>query len=295
MGKATADKQMRAFKNKVKAVYERTLAQEEDALLFKPSKSKPNHLKGCGILGKLPGLSFNVHVTDEEQRAIAIALSRLIRTASLNKHNDFVNGNINLIPHPLKLKGKAGWDSTIPTLSKCYLEESLWAKTFKPGVIQPEENAIFYHCPKCNRVESSQRGVFQRVDLDFKHRCEFCSKSTAVKSWTCQCGTLWHTCHEHRGGYLLMPEGQPITARPINGQPSTFTLPSCHPTSKKRAYKSTGGIRQKAKRCKRIETRGVKRTNAVILGETQRRLRRPGWLGPILSGVGGGASSSSSA
>ena len=75
IGRATADKQIRAFKRKIKAVVERTLARDGDAVLFKPSKGKPNTLKGCGILGKLPTLSFNVRIRENEQKAFALALS----------------------------------------------------------------------------------------------------------------------------------------------------------------------------------------------------------------------------
>ena len=154
---------------------------------------------------------------------------------------------------------------------------------------------MFFHCPKCKKVESSQRGVFQRVDLDFMHRCGFCSKSTAVTSWTCQCGSQWHSCHTHRGGYVLMPMGDPITAKLINGQPSTPGLHRCGPTSRKRALNTSGGIRQAPKRCKGIVARGVKRTLTVTLGDTQRRLMRPTRLGPILRERFGGASACSSA
>ena len=295
VSRSTADKQMRAFRRKLKAVVERTLAPDGDAKLFKPTKGKPDNLKGCGILGRMPTLSFNVYMNEDEQRAVALALSKLIRTASLKKHNDFLNGHVNLIMNPLKLKGKAGWDSSLPTLSNCCLEDTQWAHTFKEGSIKPELSAMFYHCPKCDKVESSQRGVFQRVDLDFKHRCGFCCKSTAVKSWTCQCGSQWHTCPEHRGGYLLMPEGEPITAKLINGLPSTFTIPSCVPTSKKRAFKPTGGIAAKPKRCRKAEARGAKRANTVLLTEAQRLVKRPACLGPVFGGMKGGASASSSA
>ena len=52
---------------------ERALDQEGDASHFKPTKSRPNALKGCAALGKLPTLSFNVRVSDAERRATAMA------------------------------------------------------------------------------------------------------------------------------------------------------------------------------------------------------------------------------
>ena len=182
----------------------------------------------------------------------------------------------------------------MPTLSDCHLEETQWAGKFREGAFKPLTSTVFYNCPKCKKFESSQRGVFQRVDLVFKHRCGFCHKVTAVKSWTCQCGPHWHTCEEHRGGYLLMPVGEPITAKLLNGLPSTFTLPRESRISKRKVGTDTGGINAQHKRCRRIVAKGVKRKPNIHLSDSQRLLKRPACLGPVFCGVSGGTSTSSS-
>jgi len=64
--RATADKQLKAFKKSVKANAKRVLIDAEDNKLFKANKAAPDHLKGVGILGKHFTLSFNVYVTNEE-------------------------------------------------------------------------------------------------------------------------------------------------------------------------------------------------------------------------------------
>ena len=290
--RSTADKQIAAFKKSVRAVTGRTLKDDGDGLLFKPYKTKPDELVGCGILGKLPTLSCNVSVNAVEKRAIAVALSQLTRLASIKKHNNYINGHVNLIPHPLKLKGRAGWDSTIPTLSNYDVEATRWADAFKNGSITPAKFTMFYHCPTCNKVESSQRGMFQRVDMDVKHKCGFCKKSNPIKAWTCQCGTQWHSCQEHRGGYVLMPTGDdPLTAQQFNGQPSMPGLHRCATSSRKRSLDTAGGIRYDPKR-KKGRAKGVKRMNTVLLGGTQQVFKRPARLGPILSERFSGASSS---
>ena len=89
----------------------------------------------------------------------------------------------------------------------------------------------------------------------------------------------------HRGGYVLMPMGDPIAAKLNDGQPSTPGFHLCEPTSRKRALNTSGGIRQAPKRCKVIVAKGVKRTLTVTLEDTQRRLMRPTRLGLILRGV----------
>lgn len=225
----------------------------------------PNELKGCGILGKLPTLKFNVYINDVEARTMAITLSKLIRTASFKKHEDFIDGVINLIPHKFKLKGKAGWDSTIPTVSDCNLEETSWAKAFKCGAIPPIEVAEYLFCPrdKCKKVESSHRGIFQRIDLDHKFKCGFCSYTAAIKSWKCECSKPWHSCHKHRGCYLQMPKDLPITAQLKLGRP-TWPDATCKRPSTKRTLITGEKLRRRAKRIRVEDLRGEKRKFKTI-------------------------------
>ena len=105
--KATADKQLGEFKRQIRNIVDRTLPKDGDALLFKPRQCADNVLSGVGILGRPPTIACNVVVTKDEEKHIAINLSKLIRTASHKKHTDFVEGAVKLIPHELKLNGRA--------------------------------------------------------------------------------------------------------------------------------------------------------------------------------------------
>ena len=291
--KATADKQIAAFKRLMRGHIGRVLVAESEVNLFKPLKCIKDELAGVGILGKATKIACDVVVSPDEARALAIAMSQLLRTASLKKHHAFVNGTLNLIPHDFKLKGRAGWDSNLPIMTNCIEEESRWAKLFKQCYIRPLSYTVFHHCPSCSKGESSQRGAFQRRDLDIKLKCGFCQKSSPVRTWKCQCGTQWHTCAMHRGGYMqmqeLMPPGEcPLTGQPLRGQP-----PHKSPTAKRRVnrpYDEAAGV----KKAKTPEIRGVKRKN-IIFNDVHGRLKRPTLLGPVLSGRFYGASSSSSA
>ena len=91
MARATLDKQLRAFKRIARGTVERTLADDGDARLFRPTQCKLNALQGVFILGRLPSISGSVCVSDEEQRALAMALSKLTRTASAKTHDDFIS------------------------------------------------------------------------------------------------------------------------------------------------------------------------------------------------------------
>ena len=72
--RATADKQLRAFQRLVRRVAERTLKDEQGGFSLKPAKGKYNGLRGVGILGRIPAISGNLCVNDEENRAIALQI-----------------------------------------------------------------------------------------------------------------------------------------------------------------------------------------------------------------------------
>ena len=62
-------------------------------------------LRGVGILGTHTSLSFNITVTDSEQKAIAKALTKLNRTISNTNAEEFLQGARKLQPHDIKMNG----------------------------------------------------------------------------------------------------------------------------------------------------------------------------------------------
>ncbi len=54
-----------------------------------------------------------------------------------------------------------------------------------------------YSCPHCQRHERSHLKSFQVLDLDRKHTCSSCKRSTPVRQWRCNCDILWHMCSLH--------------------------------------------------------------------------------------------------
>ena len=175
-------------------------------------------------------------------------------------------------------------------MTSCMEEESIWAKLHSAEWVKPAQHAMFHHCPSCNKVESSQRGTFQRRDMDLKIKCSFCCKSNPVKTWKCQCGSQWHTCVQHRGGYLMnscMSTGEfPLTGQPLKGQ-----LPRI-PTTGKRVTDRPKGEVVESKKARVPARKGHKRT-CVILDDAQGRSKKPTLLGPVLKGRFDGGSCSS--
>jgi len=138
------------------------------------------------FVGKSATLLFNVYVKQHEQESIALALSSLARGGAIKTHKQFTKGETNLLPHELKLKGKAAWDSSLSTMAIKPTLQDDWASLSAEGVNRHTE-ATLLGCPGCGGLESSHISVFQRFDLDRRHKCGFCFKFNPVRKWKCPC------------------------------------------------------------------------------------------------------------
>ena len=80
----------------------------------------------------------------------------------------------------------------------------------------PHPLTAFFECPRCHKVEPSTCKAFQYNDLDRKHKCARCQKTSIIKSWKCCCGIEWQRCAIHRYSTLL--EKTPNMNQPAQGQ-----------------------------------------------------------------------------
>ena len=278
--RGTADKQIRAFKNTVRTVAERTLDPEGDGKLFKPGKAEFNNLKGVGILGRSATLLFNVYVNEHERECIALALSSLIRGGSVKTHKRFLKGEINLLPHELKLKGKAAWDSNLSTMAIKPTLQGDWASLSAEGFNQ-HTGATMLGCPGCGGLESSHVSSFQRYDLDRRHKCGFCRKLNPVRKWRCPCLKPWHVCSTHAGCFKPRAGGE--EEQLLIGRLSSGSNDLKPDGSRK--WKTPEDViaadHRKVKALK-IAQQGIKR-KADITFDVERCFKKPTCLGPVLS------------
>jgi len=197
--KATACKQIRNLTKQFRSTICRTLI-DSDSHLFKPYRLQKDGLLGVGILGNHAAVRCNIHVTDEEQKAIAEALVSLSRSINKKNCNEFLQELNSIIPKELKLNGKASWDSTLVCIQHENVEISpndrTWSVTIASGA--KDGKPTYFRCPKCTNVESSTCSNFQTDDLDKKQNCNACGKSTSVSNWKCDCNKHWHNCAYHR-------------------------------------------------------------------------------------------------
>jgi len=292
--RATVDKQLRAFKRTLRGIIDRTIDPEVDGKLFHAASAKLNALKGVGILGKQPTLLFNAYINDSEQDHIAIALSSLIRSVSGQKHDQWVKGEINLIPHELKLKGKAAWDSNLSIKATAPTSGDKWADLFKEESFKPNPTAVFHSCPECGGLESSLRARFQRNDLDVKLTCGFCSQASPIKRWLCICARPWHACQMHAGCFKpsddALNRGQPINGHLSEPARGTGNDTRVH-TRRLTTPESILADDCRRAKAQRVSKQGEKRKADVILGDNPAAWKRPTLLGPILNERFNGASS----
>ena len=172
--RATADKQIKQFKNFLRGTSSRILFKETADIYLRPAKASKDVLLGLATNGKHAQLNCNVHISEKEQQEIAHAIIMLTRTVSSRKARDFINNNCTLLPIDYKPRGKAGWDSTISNHAVQLDQDEVDDCTpLNPAGIPDngeERCSLFYSCPKCGKVESSMCKSFQFNDLDKAHK-----------------------------------------------------------------------------------------------------------------------------
>ena len=256
---------------------------------LEPTSSKPNALKGVGILGKHAALKASIAIGDDEQQELAIALSGLVRKGSRKKHKQFVEGSTNLIPQNLKLRGGVSWDTALTPANKN--QERSWEHLFPLDNFPKENPTAFLSCTSCGKCVSSLGGNFHWGNLQAKCKCHNCNKAQPSFKWKCQCGVPWYTCAIHRF-CCKQPSHTEATKR--NQQVQT-----CPSSSKKlrperqlkrtpsKEYEHLLGEDIDRARTKKAKisclAKSTKRKANVVLGNRTPNAKRPTLLGPILS------------
>ena len=230
--------------------------------------------------------------THQEKLIIARWLVRINRTISLKDVEAFIHCEKNLVPHELKLKGKVGWDSTIPVSSRDYTRKPDWEAIHPSDELRlPQVCVAFYKCPRCNTAESSSCGDFQTVDLDKKHKCFYCSFKSEVKLWKCQCDSRWHNCPIHKYNNNATPENpKSLMNKTASGQSSIRLTNASYKLRKRKLLPPqhyddalAEDVMRANKKVRQI-TESRKRKSEVALGEHIIHSRiNPNLLGPILT------------
>ena len=230
--KPTADKQIRALINLIRAMSIRTLDQQaKDA--FRPGKSTKDNMIGLGIKGTIPVLSCNVYANTHEREQIDKQFVKLARSISDKKLNKFIDGSNGVIARQLALNSQIQWDQKIPNVCRTMQDtQDQWE--VPDDTTKFVEDVCYYTCPSidCNKVKPNYLKCFQRNNLDNITKCTFCKRKSLAYTWVCQCGKKWHTCVEHG-------KGHDPTIMPITKKPKAKAKPKIKPSLPKRDKPAT--------------------------------------------------------
>ena len=200
--RATLDKQMNTFKNKLRAVVSRIYYCDQQQEVFSPAKIKNDNLIGIGITGRHQGPSFNVSITEEEAREIAGNLHQLNHTLTKVKLDKILDGNLKFIPRVLVMRGKADWNHNIKTLSEPTLVDyEDWKKEILRKMNENRnkyKEVIMLQCSKCQKSDPHYALKPNLFEVEGCIKCRHCGKTSASKNWNCACGIKWFMCDQHR-------------------------------------------------------------------------------------------------
>ena len=122
--------------------------------------------------------------------------------------NEFIHGE-NPTYHkagPICFQGKAGWDTRLANYAGSLEQLNHAFNVVEPSMLERRRLMSVVQCPTCHYQSSTQHYKFQYEDLDANIRCRECSKLSAIKTWKCNCGSLWHTCKVHYCTQKVKPE-----------------------------------------------------------------------------------------
>ena len=153
----------------------------------------------------------------------------------------------------------------------------------QPSYVDPFQETQFFECPKCKHFEPNTINKFQKDDLDIKHQCRRCHKSSPVKNWNCQCGTKWHVCSLHSN---IRTFGNQPPLKKVKVQPNSELEA---PTTRQKGFMPPASFenllaedqRMELKR-KHPDSREEHHSGYIDLGQCMHHEVSPNLLGPIL-------------
>ena len=110
----------------------------------------------------------------------------------------------------MSLKTKVAWDARIPIITTVATPDLVMeASSQTTQALHPRHCMSLFSCPKCSAKDVCDRRQFQTVDLDRTIKCHSCKNTTRVRTWKCECGSLWHTCtiHNNRPSQIRSDSG----------------------------------------------------------------------------------------
>ena len=214
-GKASARPAMRVqlkmFQNICRYIIKNTMT-EEDAGLFKQSKSALPRLKGHVISTRCAMVNARVKVTEVVQQEIAYHIIRSQANRSSRVATEIMEGKRFMKLAKFASVRKTGWSRTIPTSKNVvfegdcqggqHLQNYMEAHTGSDGGLRGRRRARgeaipVFACGTCGLEVKANRKAFKLDTLGDETWCNRCRKNYMSKTWVCGCNKLWYLCETH--------------------------------------------------------------------------------------------------
>ncbi len=189
--RATVKMQLNCFKACTRGIINRLGTDQQVCHLFRPIKVTTQRFLGLAIQGKHLATSMSVSLHRDKQQAITDSLIKLGRQISGKKLEQFKDGTLQIMPRPLAINGRVGWDSKLGKGAKGIATQHQViptppAKDPDPSQEPEPHNSkqlklpTCFTCPACGAAELSNNKKFQLVDLDSTLLCKGCNKRSKM-------------------------------------------------------------------------------------------------------------------
>ena len=287
--RATADKQLVAFKNLVRAVSSKLYLKEKGKSMFTPAVVVNENLKGIGILGKQHGPSFNIYITKEEQKQIAKHLHRLNHTINKVKLEAVVLGEAKFVPRKLNMRGGADWNSEIKPLKEPWIcDQDKWNRDIEYGIQNyKNKEVVFLQCNRCKCYEPDYSINLDIYDVEKGIKCTHCKKTSPSHQWKCICGINWFICDKHRWCTKSVTRTRKEESENKKSDKELTKSSKKQKTGNASIPEIMASYKELLKEDlvneeKRLRQLGNKAKGEVVLGTSKPQAKRPRLLGPIL-------------
>ena len=191
---AQLHKELEAFKKKVRKVTAECLINE-DADLFRCSKSPINRLMHLGITNKPAAIRANPVVENEDTNTIMEHILRQRGDASKDDIERLRRGTLSVQARKFKTRTPIRWRGKIEVKVR-------WVD--KSGNEMEEDSngrkipLTRIWCPKCREEAKVNDRKLTNGTKWSLIKCHSCCTAWSARNWTCDCGIKWHRCGVHR-------------------------------------------------------------------------------------------------
>ena len=196
---STARQLIARFKLLVRFVVD-ACANYLDANFFNSNITNGTRLRVLAIHHSLPSLCFMPVWGNETAFLITQAVLKQKGKFTKSMARTHADGQLEVPWSGISMKGCPAWRAILAHSPTFTLRTHVSQQQSSPnnlGDVDSPHIDLFFSCPKCMATRSIERCSLL-VRSGWGHiLCKACHITTRSMTWTCSCGTPWHTCPVH--------------------------------------------------------------------------------------------------